>query len=388
MLQPAGVGETSEARMRGRLLREARAMARLSHPNVLAVYDVGELDGQVFLAMELIEGGTLTAWPHEKRRSWREVLHVFLDAARGLAAAHAAGLIHRDFKPDNVLVGADGRVRVTDFGLASALALGPADLAKGGNSKPGPSVTVTALGGSPAYMAPEQLRGERVDARADVFSYCVALHEALYRERPFRGDSLEELEGAIRRDEVLRPRRGSGVPGWLRGVVLHRLRHDPGKRFQSMDALIAALEKGRRGARRRARRRATAGAVLLSVVAALSLVLAGPWRQRLTARAPGAGLRSLAVLPLEDGHPRGDREGEGVRPLPPRGDNIASAYALLGQPGDAVHWLRWAAGNGFPCYPLFASDPNLARIRQDPGYVALMDELKAQWERYRATLSP
>src|SRR6266542_1175444 len=223
MLQPGGAGETSQARMRERLLREARAMARLSHPNVLAVYDDGELDGQVFLAMELVEGRTLTAWLGEERRSWREVLDVFLDAARGLAAAHAAGLIHRDFKPDNVLVGADGRVRVMDFGLASALALGPADLAEGGHSKPALSVTVTALGGSPAYMAPEQLRGEAVDARADVFGFCVALHEALHGERPFRGDSLEELEGAIRRDEVRRGR-AKGVPTWLRRALMRGLR--------------------------------------------------------------------------------------------------------------------------------------------------------------------
>src|SRR6266542_3157548 len=252
MLQPAGVGETSEARMRGRLLREARAMARLSHPNVLAVYDVGELDGQVFLAMELIEGGTLTAWLREKRRSWREVLAVFLEAARGLAAAHAAGLIHRDFKPDNVLVGADGRARVTDFGLASALAPIQGEGVGGGDSQPAGSLSVTALAGSPAYMAPEQLRGEQVDARADVFGYCIALYEALYGERPFRGESLVELEGAIRRGEVSRPRRRNGVPAWLRRTLLRGLRHDPGERFQSIEAIAAALEKGRSRRRTRA----------------------------------------------------------------------------------------------------------------------------------------
>ncbi len=223
MLQPGGAGETSEARKRERLLREARAMARLSHPNVLAVYDVGELEGQVFLAMELVEGRTLTAWLGEERRSWREVLEVFLGAARGLAAAHSAGLIHRDFKPDNVLVGTDGRVRVTEFGLASALAPMPGERMEGGDAQTIDSLSVTALAGSPPYMAPEQLRGEAVDERADVFSYCVALYEALYGERPFRGESLAELESAIRRGEV-RPRRGSGVPGWLRRTVLRGLR--------------------------------------------------------------------------------------------------------------------------------------------------------------------
>jgi serine/threonine protein kinase len=122
MLRPGAQENATDSKMRERLLREARAMARLSHPNVLSVYDVGELNGQVFLAMELVEGATLTTWLRERRRSWREVLDVFVEAGRGLSAAHAAGLIHRDFKPDNVLVGNDGRVRVTDFGLASAAA--------------------------------------------------------------------------------------------------------------------------------------------------------------------------------------------------------------------------------------------------------------------------
>src|SRR6266568_1194931 len=258
MLQPAGgEAQASQARMRERLLREARAMARLSHPNVLAVYDVGELDGQVFLAMELVQGRTLTAWLGEERRSWREVLDVFLDAARGLAAAHAAGLIHRDFKPDNVLVGEDGRVRVTDFGLASALApASPVAGSKGPVLQPwsAPNITcasATAIAGSPAYMAPEQLRGEAVDARADVFSFCVALYEAVYGERPFAGESLTDLEEAIRRGRIHRPRRGNRAPSWLRHALLRGLRHEPGERFQSMDALVDALEKGRRGARRR-----------------------------------------------------------------------------------------------------------------------------------------
>ncbi len=294
-LQPGGTGEATEARMRERLLREARAMARLSHPNVLAVYDVGELDGQVFLAMELVEGRTLTAWLREERRSWREVLGVFLDAARGLAAAHAAGLIHRDFKPDNVLVGADGRVRVTDFGLASVLAPVPGDRVGDGDFQPTRSVTVTALAGSPAYMAPEQLRGEPVDARADVFGYCVALYEALHGERPFRGDSLAELEGAIRRGEVHRPWRGSGVPSWLRRALLRGLRHEPEERFQSMDALLAALERGRRSARWR-----TVGAAALVALAVVALLGGARWRAQQAIRARTAGIRSLAVLPLDE----------------------------------------------------------------------------------------
>src|SRR5438270_6249286 len=176
MLRPGGAGDATQAKMRDRLLREARAMARLSHPNVLPVYDVGELGGDIFVAMELVDGSSLRGWLAEKRRDWRDVLEVFLGAARGLSAAHAAGIIHRDFKPDNVLVGKDGRVRVTDFGLASAAALAP-EQAPAGDWEPGLSVSGTARAGSPAYMAPEQMRGEQVGARADSFRDWFTLYE-------------------------------------------------------------------------------------------------------------------------------------------------------------------------------------------------------------------
>ncbi len=293
MLQPGGSAGAGEAKMRERLLREARAMARLSHPNVLSVYDVGELDGRVFLAMELVQGGTATAWLRQKRRSWREVLEVFLAAARGLAAAHSAGLIHRDFKPDNVLVGDDGRVRVTDFGLASALAPAPGAPAAGREGAVLQALTATiagasttAIAGSPAYMAPEQLRGEKVDARADVFSFCVALYEAVYGEHPFAGDSLAELEDAIRQGRIRKPPRGNRVPQWLRRTLLRGLRHGPNERFRSMDAVVAAIEKARRGARRRI---VVAGTLLAALLAAAA-----------TAYRSHAGSRGRVVLSVAD----------------------------------------------------------------------------------------
>src|SRR5581483_7017268 len=143
------------------LLREAKAMAKLSHPNVTAVYDVAALGGQVAIAMERIDGTNAREWLAEKPRTQREILAVFLAAARGLQAAHAAGLVHRDFKPENVLVGRDGRVAVTDFGLAR------------------PETAAGARSGTPRYMAPEHRRGEAVDARADQYSLAVALNEAL-----------------------------------------------------------------------------------------------------------------------------------------------------------------------------------------------------------------
>ena len=155
-------GESS-AGARGRRLTEAQTVARLNHPSVITVYDVGTVGDRVFIAMELVDGGTLAAWRAERPRSRGEILELFLRAGEGLAAAHDAGVVHRDFKPDNVLGGKDGRLRVTDFGLARA-------------AKPGANAVPTVeIVGTPAYMSPEQFRGEPADARADQFAFCVAL---------------------------------------------------------------------------------------------------------------------------------------------------------------------------------------------------------------------
>jgi serine/threonine protein kinase/tetratricopeptide (TPR) repeat protein len=273
MLRTGRTAELTEQKMRARLLREARAMAQLSHPNVLAVYDVGESNGNVFLAMELVEGGTLSHWLRQKKRSWREVLDVLLAAARGLSAAHAAGLIHRDFKPENVLVGEDGRVRVTDFGLASAAAAGSQPPSERRSWDPVLSVSGAALAGSPAYMAPEQMRGEKVDSRADVFSFCVTLHEGMYGERPFAGDSVAEIEAAVLRGEVRDRRRGNRTPPWVRRALLRGLKAAPADRFPSMDAIITVLERGRS----LARARAVGVAVALAVTAALAATAGLRW---------------------------------------------------------------------------------------------------------------
>ncbi|HEX7840813.1 MAG TPA: serine/threonine-protein kinase, partial [Kofleriaceae bacterium] len=168
-----------------RLLREAQAMARLRHPNVLPIFDVGPADSAVFVAMPLLEGGTLRSWMDDRSRSFDAILDRFVAAGRGLAAAHAAGLVHRDFKPDNVLLGAGGEVHVADFGLARLvdddLTPNPGPASSGGGTQAG------AVLGTPAYMAPEQLRGLASDARADQFSFCVSLWEGLYGKRPFPG---------------------------------------------------------------------------------------------------------------------------------------------------------------------------------------------------------
>jgi serine/threonine protein kinase len=177
---------------RARFLREAQALARLSHPNVISVYDVGTAKGYPFIAMEYIQGQTFADWTANSDASWSEIVSVLVKAGRGLAAAHAAGLIHRDFKPANLLVSVDGRVVVTDFGLAQAMKA-DADASPQGtsnqagrNSALAESITRTGgVLGTPAYMAPEQQRGEPADARADQFSFCVSLYEAVFREHPF-----------------------------------------------------------------------------------------------------------------------------------------------------------------------------------------------------------
>lgn len=216
-----------------RIIREARAMAKLSHPNVVAVYDVGTIDDQVFVAMERITGTSLREWLRSTPRSPAEILEVFSDAGRGLVTAHDSGIVHRDFKPDNVLVGRDGRARVTDFGLAYDA--GDDDEAR-------------IVAGTPAYMAPEQHAGGHVDARSDQFGFAVALYEALYGARPFSGATRETLVEDIRRGSVAPPPARTKVPASLRRILLRALAVTPGNRFPTMHELLKALgrDRGRR----------------------------------------------------------------------------------------------------------------------------------------------
>ncbi|MDC0715610.1 serine/threonine-protein kinase [Nannocystis bainbridge] len=245
-----------------RLLREARALAQLSHPNVVTIHDVGALTQRVFIATELVEGCTLRAWLGQQPRGWREVIEVFLAAGEGLAAAHAAGIVHRDFKPDNVLVGADGRVRVADFGMARVFSA--ADAPPVATDDPDALAVTGALVGTPAYMAPEQLEGRPVDARSDQFSYCVALYEAVCGVRPFAGGTLTELAEQVRRGQ-LRPPPPERMPAWLAAIVIRGLAVQPAQRHADMRALLDAL---RATPRRLSRRRwLMAGALVLVATA-------------------------------------------------------------------------------------------------------------------------
>jgi serine/threonine protein kinase len=304
---------------RQRTLREAQAIARLSHPNVVVVFDVGTLQEQVFIAMEFVEGNTVTYWLQAAPRNWQDVLKVFMAAGRGLAAAHAKGLVHRDFKPDNVMVGRDNQVRVMDFGLARQVTEKSAaadNAASGDKSGPvtasersghgerdrastpamlaaaaladrdgvpdvnvdvpdtvvlsGPTASIdapphaTAAGmfevqltrtgammGTPAYMAPEQFLGSATDARTDQFSFCVALYEALYGERPFAGNTMYALTNNVVQGKVRDAPANADVPPWIRKILLRGLRPTVVDRYPSMGELLDALGKNPATVRRK-----------------------------------------------------------------------------------------------------------------------------------------
>jgi tetratricopeptide (TPR) repeat protein len=249
------------ARAQGeRLVREAHAMARLAHPNVTTVHDAGTDADELFIAMELVDGTTLSRWLAERRRRWREIVAVFISAGRGLDAAHAAGIVHRDFKPDNVLISHGGRVSVSDFGLARYGTTTEADPSS--TCSPDAAATNEGHVGTPAYMAPEQRRSARAaDARSDQFSFCAALHEALFGTRPAGlPPPRVPIEPAVGR-----------VPRGVRRLIERGLDADPSRRLPTMSALIAALE--------RATRRPSLAALVAAAVASTLAIAAVMWLQ-------------------------------------------------------------------------------------------------------------
>ena len=268
-----------------RMLREAQGLARLSHPNVVQVYEAGVFKGRVYLAMEYIEGESLREWSERADRGWREVLTCCVEAGRGLAAAHRVGLVHRDFKPDNVIVGVDGRVRVLDFGLVRAESEGDeADVMLSASEARHPSMISGAsslrsnltqahtLIGTPAYMSPEQHLRETADARSDVFAFSIVLYELLYGVRPFAGDDQAKIMSAVLKQRFSDPAEGRRAPAWLRRALLRGLAVDPRARFPTMDEYLAALEND--PAKRR-RRLWIAGGVVAALGAAGALVFTG-----------------------------------------------------------------------------------------------------------------
>ena len=243
-----------------RLLREAKTMAKLDHPNVVQVYQAGLSDDRTFIVMEFIRGRTLADWfTAPPKRSWREIVGVFVQAGRGLAAAHAAGIVHRDFKPANVMIDDQGVVKVLDFGLAQAPdgaspeALETEQFVVTTGAVAKERLTRTgALLGTPAYMAPEQHDARPATDKSDQFSYCTALYEALYGQLPFAGESMTEMIVAVLEGRVSPPPPGHRVPQWVHQIVLRGLSVDPQRRYPSMGALLDAL--GRDSVARRRRR--------------------------------------------------------------------------------------------------------------------------------------
>jgi eukaryotic-like serine/threonine-protein kinase len=326
VLHPGGGGGTEG---RTRLLREAQALAKLAHPNVVAIHDTGTVGDDVWLAIEFVAGCTFGAWLQRSSRSASEVFAVLIDAGRGLAAAHAAGLVHRDFKPDNVMVGDDGRVRVMDFGLARATSTSegarvdattvsgtnvPVDdthapasdpslddthapasdpslddthAPRGPDSRAGRSALhevltqAGAIAGTPAYMAPEQFAGVATDERTDQFSFCVTLWEALYGARPFTGGSFAELAANVLEGRTPGLPRGSRVPSWLGRLVQRGLARAPDDRHPSMQSLLDALARGR--GRARIRRLLAVGAAVTTVGLGVVAARAIDARRRATA---------------------------------------------------------------------------------------------------------
>jgi tetratricopeptide (TPR) repeat protein/predicted Ser/Thr protein kinase len=269
-----------------RLLREAQALAKLSHPNVVTIHDVGTVAEHVWIAMEFVQGQTLGEWS-KARRDWRAVLEIMGKAGAGLAAAHAAGLLHRDFKPDNVMVGDDGRVCVMDFGLARMRVGTGACTPELDPSRPSAeaigalATSVTQAGavvGTPSYMAPEQFHGAELTGAADQFAFCVTLWGALYGERPFAGSTIPELVTNVLEGTLRSPPRDRPVPGWLRRVCERGLSVEPAQRWPSMHELLDSLAKGHTRARVRK------GLVAVAVLGLLGVGVDGARRYDLERR--------------------------------------------------------------------------------------------------------
>ncbi len=269
VLHPAPALDAA-SRGHAKLEAEAKAMARLAHPNVVTVHDVLAWGGQLILVMELVDGLTLAQWRTAKARSHEEILRVFRDAGAGLAAAHRAGIVHRDFKPSNVLVGDDGRAKVADFGLAHLVEQQPA---------------AGAVHGTPAYMAPEQRRSRPVDARADQFSFCLALLETLTGENPWRTCPPVADEAQLSAPFAALPRALAALPRPAASALQRGLRQNPEERFANMEALLSRLQSRRPGSAR---------VVLAVATLTLALVFGGVQLTRVRACESDATLATLA----------------------------------------------------------------------------------------------
>jgi len=314
-LRETGLGTPAEKR-RGRFLREAQLLASLSHPNVLTIHDAGGADRELYVVMELIDGAPVSRWLTEKRPGWRAIIDVFMQAGRGLLAAHQLGIVHRDIKPDNILVANNGRVLVGDFGLAGLAG----NLTPVADPSPSPASPVAgeltetgAVLGTPAYMSPEQHDGKPGDALSDQFSFAVSLYEALHGRRPFAGRSASEIAAATRAGPLAPA--GDGVPRAIDRVLSVALAPEPDRRHASMEDLLAALEQAR------ARRPIVAALAVAALLLAGGAVGARVFLHHPagTPTAPAtAPLASATVVPTPK--PAARPPGAATMPAPPRPD--------------------------------------------------------------------
>jgi tetratricopeptide (TPR) repeat protein len=353
LLQPNLDLELGPETARARLLREAQAMAALSHPNIVVVHDVQSLGDRVVIGMELVEGTTLKGWLVAAPRGWRDVVSVFLEAGRGLSAAHAAGIIHRDFKPTNVLIGLDDRARVTDFGLArrvtSPAAPTPKAMPAGidAGSRAGLEEKLTQEGklvGTPAYMAPEALQGRGCDAKSDQFSFCVALYEALCETRPFADATFEDFVRG--KAEVRAWPMKRAIPAFIRSAVMKGLAYRPEDRFAGMEELLEALKKN--PVRQRLRWLVATGLLITAAVG-------GAYRQRVAQRCEAGGERWRSVWsPSAQESAKAAMLAVGTPYAPEAWSKVAADLAEYGQ--------AWIAGHRDACRAGAADGKPAARI--------------------------
>ena len=255
------------------LLQEAKSMARLQDPNVCTVYEVGTAKKLVFIAMEYIDGETLSGWLESKPRTWKEVVEVMIQAGRGLDAAHRNGIVHRDFKPDNIMIDQSGRVRVMDFGVSETAVRKPGTRQTPDEDAPRRDNFSSLVVGTPGYMAPEQLNAKPVDQRCDQFSYCATLYKTLYGQLPYQGHTLRELREAFENNTLVETENPKGVPHWLRQIILRGISIDPDKRFPSVGNLVEQLLLVPR--RRHMMAYGALAAIVLLAVVGTTVLLAG-----------------------------------------------------------------------------------------------------------------